>query len=527
MGKKQHQKDKLYLTCTEWSTLYGGKRVTKEDADKAEFRRLPFDACSLSMQPFENPLCTEEGVIFDLMNIVPFLKKYGKNPVTGEKLDAKSLIRLHFHKNPSENYHCPVMFKIFNKNSHIIAVKTTGNVYSFEAVEELNIKNKNWKDLLSDEPFTRKDIITIQDPLNLDKFNISSFVHLRNDWKITEDEKIDSKYFLKNVNAETKDILGELQKTYKAPEAKLKVSQRPDHTNAAHYSTGAVAASFTATGMDRVTTHEAAIIDEDQIRYGRIKKKGYVRLVTNKGMLNLELHCDVVSKTCENFIKLAQKQYYNDTIFHRSIKNFMIQGGDPTGTGKGGESIWGEPFKDEFKTNLTHTGRGVLSMANSGPDSNKSQFFITYRSARHLDSKHTIFGRLVGGMETLSALERVHSDPITDRPAEALTIQNAVVFVNPFDEVDEQLKEEREAAVVKAKLEAEEKRKEDLRRRGKVTDKDKTKDKAFRAGVGKYISQARVASGAKRPEFLEEEDEAVPKKKKIVSKSGFGDFSGW
>ena len=91
-------------------------------------------------QPFENPLCTEDGHIFDLMNIVPFLKKYGRHPVTGEKLEAKSLIRLHFKKNSAGKYHCPVMFNVFNKNSHIVAVKKTGNVYSKEAVDELNIK---------------------------------------------------------------------------------------------------------------------------------------------------------------------------------------------------------------------------------------------------------------------------------------------------------------------------------------------------------------------------------------------------
>ncbi|PIO32372.1 hypothetical protein AB205_0189110, partial [Aquarana catesbeiana] len=80
-----------------------------------------------------------------------------------------------------------------------------------------------------------------------------------------------------------------------------------------------------------------------------------------------------IPKTCENFIKLCKKNYYDGTIFHRSIRNFVIQGGDPTGTGTGGESYWGKPFKDEIKPNLSHTGRGVLSMANSGPNTNKSQ----------------------------------------------------------------------------------------------------------------------------------------------------------
>lgn len=93
----------------------------------------------------------------------------------------------------------------------------------------------------------------------------------------------------------------------------------------------------------------------------------------------------------------------------------MIQGGDPTGTGRGGESIWGIPFKDELNSKLLHSGRGVVSMANSGPHTNGSQFFILYKSANHLNFKHTVFGMVVGGLTTLSAMEKVPVDD-DDRP---------------------------------------------------------------------------------------------------------------
>lgn len=93
----------------------------------------------------------------------------------------------------------------------------------------------------------------------------------------------------------------------------------------------------------------------------------------------------------------------------------MIQGGDPTGTGKGGQSIWGKPFKDEVNSKLLHSGRGVVSMANSGPHTNGSQFFILYKSANHLNYKHTVFGGVVGGMTTLAAMEKVPVDD-DDRP---------------------------------------------------------------------------------------------------------------
>lgn len=102
-----------------------------------------------------------------------------------QKLDIKTLIKLNFFKNAEDAYHCPVLFKPFTKNSHIVAIRTSGNVYSYEAVEQLNIKGKNWKDLVDDTPFAaRNDIITIQDPQNLAKFNISNFHHIKHNLRV-------------------------------------------------------------------------------------------------------------------------------------------------------------------------------------------------------------------------------------------------------------------------------------------------------------------------------------------------------
>ena len=157
-----------------------------------------------------------------------------------------------------------------------------------------------------------------------------------------EKAKHDPMARLKKMNHETKEALAELEKTYKPTEHDIvpglreiqkKRKDKPDSINAASYSSGAVAASFTSTAMIRETKHEAAVIEEDIVRYERVKKKGYVRLTTNMGPLNFELHCEYAPKTCENFIKLCQKGYYDGTKFHRSIRHFMIQGGDPLGTG--------------------------------------------------------------------------------------------------------------------------------------------------------------------------------------------------
>lgn len=279
------------------------------------------------------PYSDLDGNLFELSAIIDFLKIFKLNPITGKPCDAKSLIKLNFHKNADGAYHCPSLFKPFTKNSHIVAIAPTGNVFCYEAVDQLNIKTKNWKDLVDDTPFTRKDIITIQDPTNLEKFNISTFFHIRKRLRVeTEEEKLEKKDpqgRLKTISAETKDILTELERDYKSvddniDEPSTKSQRIADKFNSAHYSTGAVAASFTSTAMAPVYNHQAAILDDDVVRYERVKKKGYVRLNTNLGPLNIELYCDIVPKTCENFLKHCQNGYYDKTIFHRSIKNFMV-----------------------------------------------------------------------------------------------------------------------------------------------------------------------------------------------------------
>jgi peptidyl-prolyl cis-trans isomerase-like 1 len=127
---------------------------------------------------------------------------------------------------------------------------------------------------------------------------------------------------------------------------------------------------------------------------------------------------------------LAEAGYYNGTIFHRIIRDFMIQGGDPTGTGCGGESIYGGKFEDEITRNLKHTGAGVVSMANAGPNTNGSQFFITLKPTPWLDGKHTIFGRIYSGMEVIQRMGLVTTDS-EDRPINPVTIHRATPFCGP------------------------------------------------------------------------------------------------
>jgi peptidylprolyl isomerase len=134
-------------------------------------------------------------------------------------------------------------------------------------------------------------------------------------------------------------------------------------------------------------------------------------LETTQGTITLELRPDIAPKTVENFTTHIKNGYYNGIIFHRIIKNFMIQGGDPTGTGRGGNSIWGGKFKDEFSHKVLFNKAGILAMANAGPNTNGSQFFITTVATPHLNGRHTIFGAIKGKQSylVLKKLESVRT----------------------------------------------------------------------------------------------------------------------
>ncbi len=144
-----------------------------------------------------------------------------------------------------------------------------------------------------------------------------------------------------------------------------------------------------------------------------------VVLKTNEGDITVKLFSKVAPKACENFIALAKKGYYNGVIFHRVIKDFMIQGGDPTGTGSGGESIWGKPFEDEFKQNIVFDRAGILAMANRGKNTNGSQFFITTKPTPWLNNRHTIFGEVVNGFDVVKKIENsktgYRDKPVNDK----------------------------------------------------------------------------------------------------------------
>ncbi|KAF7544336.1 hypothetical protein G7046_g9804 [Stylonectria norvegica] len=569
--------DKLYITHSEWSSsdAYSasvGAGASSRNKQNASFRRLPFNFCAASLQPFKNPVCTPDGTIFDVEVIGAWLDKHpNQNPVNGESLQKRDLIRLNYARNAESDslgaglsdgkgdLIDPVTYKVFTDNTHIVAIRhgTYANVFAWDTVERMNIKAKMWRDLMDDEEFTRADIITLQDPQNAASRNLAEFKYIKEGQEAQLTKEQEEERAAGDINASALGNIGDKVLRAKAAVEKARkargqggdinrssgvltkpgasavsrvpaIQDRKIAANAATYTTGRAAASFTSTGLTPETSGERAILTDEEymLKPKRIKTKGYARMETNFGDLTIELQPETAPKAVWNFVKLAQKGYYQGVAFHRNIPNFMIQGGDPSGTGKGGSSIWGKYFNDEFEGPLTHNAR--VSMANKGKNTNSSQFFITYKATPHLDLKHTIFGHVTSGMDVLKKMEDVPTDG-SSRPLNKIVIKDIVVFVDPFEEFQNQKKQQ----------EQKDKEKEAIRRQGGTEDdkttwtgkrirNDGTIDQAdSKESVGKYL-RAGIAESDAIPTEADLDDVDTweePARKKI--KGGFGNFDGW
>lgn len=163
------------------------------------------------------------------------------------------------------------------------------------------------------------------------------------------------------------------------------------------------------------------------VNLSRVKMQ--VEFQTSVGNFTVELYTQHAPRTCTNLYELAKIGYYDNTTIHRVIKDFMFQGGDPSGTGRGGESIYGGKFADEI-TDLRHSGAGILSSANSGPNTNGSQWFVTLAPCPHLDGKHTIFGRVSSGMNVVRKLGAVPTGA-GDAPTSKVEVIKAIALPYP------------------------------------------------------------------------------------------------
>jgi len=524
--------DKLYVTHAEHSGLFG-QHTASSAGFKAKSQAphpaatTPFDCCALSFQPFTHPVCARNadgtGLVFDLVNIIPWLKQHNNtNPITQEPLAPADLITLHYSRKPSGEIHDPISFKPFSEHSHIVAIATTGNVFLADSV-------KGGRDLVADVKFKKEDVITLQNPHGFPPAHTTPATA-----KTVQPEN--------TKTVATKAIAGSSGPKTKAPVP----------WNISPYSTGLPGASLTSTSIDPQTQTSQLVWDEEELMFDDFanppkgkgkekdvgKRRAYVRVVTTLGggSLNLELFCEKAPKTCYNFLQLARAGKYNNCLFHRLVPGFMIQTGDPTGTGSGGQSYWGTPFRDEhdMRNAAKHDSRGVVAMANKGPATNGSQFYITFRETPNLDKKHTVFGKLVGGEDILDALEALPVKPGTERPAKPVRITEVVIYQDPFEEY----KERREKKLAR-RAEAEQ-----IARTGpKVNEKKEGDDVNWfgtkvgleskglggggGGGVGKYLSTAGTKRPAVEPPSRPVDDIGISDETKKKRKVGFGNFEGW
>lgn len=273
--------------------------------------------------------------------------------------------------------------------------KKEGYVYSYEAYKELNQKTKNWYDLTTGKKFSpKKDVLILNDPQSEEfqqQRDIQTFWHIQNS-RVIEQKRPQSNNVRHSVTATR--IMEKLQEEKKRSNSNSKNNNDDEQTNSAkrlkifaddvtgvQFTSGKASGSFTSTAMEvtnenttREASQEEILLSQFQVMKKQ-KQKGYVRMITSLGDLLLELHCDIAPRTCTNFLGLCQAQKYDNTTFHRSIPNFMIQGGSDK-SGKDA-SLWGTAFVDEFDDRLKHNTAGVLSSANAGPNTNKRQFFVS------------------------------------------------------------------------------------------------------------------------------------------------------
>jgi peptidyl-prolyl cis-trans isomerase-like 2 len=358
MGKLRHNKDRGFLTGVEWKELGGFK-----EKRSSGLKRLPFDHCALSLVPFETPMLAPDGSVFELTRIVPFLKAHKKNPVTGDALESKDLLALHFSKNTDGNYICPVTGKPLTEHTRIVVVRTTGNVFSFDAVNQLCLGPKNMKDLIDDTPFTRADLVFIQDPTDaefLKRHDVNNFAHVLDGDKPPPAASAAAGTAANpgggtiRLNDASRKVFEEMEVAAAEKKRAREAAAATDATAASAAGDGAMpgggaeashvasvgvktsgrfTASFTSTGVSLVTRNEAGALSAAEVAEKRIAavralgKKAFVRLETNHGNLNLELDVPLAPRTCENFLLLARRGYYDGSVFHRSIRNFMVRQG--------------------------------------------------------------------------------------------------------------------------------------------------------------------------------------------------------
>lgn len=537
----KRQKEKQYQSATEHKAnshlRAGGKRGTGNGQE----RRLPFHCCALTLTPYQHPVCTSNGIVFENTALLPFLLAHRKDPVTGEPRTTRDVITLNMDKDDEGQWQCPILTKPFSDHTKIVAIRhgNEANVYSWQAYQELNLKTKNMEDLISGEKFTKKDVLVLNDPddeeLNKarDINNFHHVLHARSlaDSKpetnvrrsVTATRVMEKLAASKKRVASASDCAGEVKKPRITSEM----------VTGARMTSGMTSGSLTSSSMNISSTSESREATQEEILQAQFivmkkrKRKGYATLHTNMGDIGLELHCDIAPRACANFLGLSEMGKYNGSKFHRLIPSFMIQGGK----GDPDDSLWGDPFADEFDDRLTHDEEGILSMANSGPRTNKRQFFLTFAPAPHLNRKHSIFGRVIQGKSLLREMKKIPTDK-KDRPIHDISITGITVLVNPAKEAEELERARIEKLISQHSSDVQSREALSLGKNSIQAKADRPPTSSssrddIAPAVGKYLPQRQILSSARGSTNVEGVVEKAGRLPPPPNKSTFGDFSGW
>ncbi|OMJ19562.1 Peptidyl-prolyl cis-trans isomerase-like 2 [Smittium culicis] len=454
--------DKLYITHSEWSNKFsdggmnfGGKR---EGSARGSEKIIPFKFCSLSQLPFETP-CYE--------------------------------------------FICPVSEKPFNESTKIVVNKISCQVYPYQTIDEFNIKSRNMRDLVTDEPFTKSDLIELYNPQNLELRNVQNFYYIQqginfvpkkkslsvvqnSDTKNSESSKgysINPQFI--NENLPVKKIMDQIDPSILAGSKRkhddkhneeVSVSSMNSNSNKKQqykesiYTSGASASSFTSTSLAPVTANSKILLSDLEYMMPKIKKNAFVQVVTNLGSINLELFSGQLPQTCYNFIAMTKAGYYNNLKFQTNIKNLILVSGDPMSNHHPPKLSTNNPSNkslkiDNFKliedlkpkdvnqrillerdnasksNKFNHDKRGLVSLLiNTNPTAVNGQFFISYsQQAMQFDGTHSVFGRIVSNLEVLTKVELVDTDPDTFAPTVDVIINEVNIVYDPFSEFTERL----------------------------------------------------------------------------------------
>ncbi|KAI2496341.1 Rtf2 RING-finger [Fragilaria crotonensis] len=537
----KRQKEKQYQSATEHKANSHLRAGGKSGAGNGPERRLPFHCCALTLTPYQHPVCTSNGIVFENTALLPFLLTHKKDPVTGEPRTTRDVITLNMDKDEEGQWQCPILTKPFIDHTKIVAIRhgNEANVYSWQAYHELNLKTKNMEDLISGEKFTKADVMILNDPddLELNKArDINNFHHVLHARSL-EDSRPGTNVQRSVTATRVMEKLAAYKRSVALASNGGGDSKKPRITSemvtGAKMTSGMTSGSLTSSSMNISSTSESREATQEEILQAQFavmkkrKRKGYATLHTNMGDIGLELHCDIAPRTCTNFLGLAESGIYNGSNFHRLIPSFMIQGGK----GDPDDSLWGGPFNDEFDDRLKHDDEGIMSMANSGPRTNKRQFFLTFAPAPHLDRKHSIFGRVIQGKNVLREMKKVPTAK-KDRPVHDITITGITVLVNPAKEAEE-LERERIEKLISQQASHVQSR--DASALGKNASQAKPETLPIASSlresgapaIGKYLSQRLTPSAATASTEVEGLVEKASRLPPPPKKSTFGDFSGW